>query len=295
MNDVGSSPQSNNKQNSLVHDTSLSPHNEANKLSDRSIDKGYIAGPGTLATRAKPLPKINNPQAENRLKALMDLLGKKNPVLRHKNVSSAKNYKDIQEIKSLKSGKQNIFLPPLTPTAFPKNSLGDIRKNMQKSPSGKVLIKIKAEDRENQPPITKLVVKRSEPVRSELPEVILERDSSAPVEHVEKKKRVVFQNIPQNNNEERTSIEQGEKIIKRKNKFTKFLEIPHPEIDFDSRIHRVSIDDALERLNQLTNQSNNARKDLLKVQENALAIRLRYERSHKSLDKINSERDLRKH
>ena len=199
MNDVGSSPQSNNKQNSLVHDTSLSPHNEANKLSDRSIDKGYIAGPGTLATRAKPLPKINNPQAENRLKALMDLLGKKNPVLRHKNVSSAKNYKDIQEIKSLKSGKQNIFLPPLTPTAFPKNSLGDIRKNMQKSPSGKVLIKIKAEDRENQPPITKLVVKRSEPARSELPEVILERDSSAPVEHVEKKKRVVFQNIPQNN------------------------------------------------------------------------------------------------
>ena len=32
----------------------------------------------------------------------------------------------------------------------------------------------------------------------------------------------------------------GEKIIKRRNKFTKF-DIPHPEIDFDARIHRVSI------------------------------------------------------
>jgi hypothetical protein len=34
------------------------------------------------------------------------------------------------------------------------------------------------------------------------------------------------------------------------------------------------LDDALERLNQLTNQSKNARKDLFKIQENALAIRL---------------------
>ena len=70
------------------------------------------------------------------------------------------------------------------------------------------------------------------------------------------------------------------------------------------------LDDALERLNQLTNQSKNARKDLFKVQENALRIRLnvkkfniyliliisQYERNHRSLSKINSdEKDSRIH
>jgi len=51
--------------------------------------------------------------------------------------------------------------------------------------------------------------------------------------------------------------------------------VPEPYLDFDSRVHRVSVDEALERLIQLTKQSGNARKDLLKIQESALAIRLR--------------------
>jgi len=280
LNDVNFSPQSNSK-DSYAPAFSSSPNLDDNTGSD----KENMAG---AENKSKALPKINNPKAGNRLKALMDLLGRKNPALPSNKISSAKariakEDQDLSSFKIKKNNKNNIFLPPLTSfTPKEQNTLEEMKKNFPKSPADVPAIKVNDE--------TKLSAKKSDPLSSQLHRKKIYREYSVPIGN---KKKVIFKSVNSKNpngDESKRSESPAADPLKMKKKV---LQVPEPTLNFSTRIHRVSIDDALERLNQLTNQSGNARKDLLRIQENALAIRLSYERNHKSLDKINSERDLR--
>jgi len=279
LNDVNFSPQSNSKRDSYIPACSSSPNLDDNTGSD----KENIAGLENKSNRSKALPKINNPKAENRLKALMDLLGKKNPALPTHKISSAKVRvsKDDPEMsfKIKKNPKNNIFLPPLTPKNLEQNnSLEEMKKNFAEAP----VIKVTCEEE------TKLTSKKSDPLSSQLHRKKMYRDYSVPIGN---KKKITFKPFNKNFNgdDKVTSPTPHAEELLKVNK--KLFKVPEPNLSFDTRIHRISIDDALERLNQLTNQSGNARKDLLRIQENALAIRLSYERNHKSLERIPTQRN----
>jgi hypothetical protein len=254
------------------------------------------------SSKADLLPKINNPRAENRLKTLMILFGKKNARISGTKLSPylLKKYKYSQDSSSdeRRKEKQNLILPSINslgPNQREKKDQEHIKKKVIKFPQGNFIIKVRPEAAESK--MNEKTEKNTEPFVKQ-PQLKLGRDLSVPVET---KKRVVFSNYSRDRSteEKNISLMSGESPTldkmnsqrRRKEKKT----VPEPYLDFDSRIHRVSVDDAIERLIQLTNQSGNARKDLLKIQENALAIKLRNEKILKGLKQINSERDIRNH
>jgi len=195
LNDVNFSPQSNSKQDSFVPAYSSSPNLDDN--TNTSSDKENMPGLENKSNKSKALPKINNPKAENRLKALMDLLGKKNPALPSNKISSAKVKvsKEDQEMsfKIKKNPKNNIFLPPLPsfpPKTLEQNSLEELKKNYPKSPAEVPRIKVTCEE-------TKLTSKKSDPLSSQLHRKKMYRDFSVPTGN---KQKVIFKPFNKNSN-----------------------------------------------------------------------------------------------
>ncbi len=185
LNDVNFSPQSNSKE-SYLPAFSSSPNLDDN---NNSSDKENMAG---AENKSKALPKINNPKAGNRLKALMDLLGRKNPALPSNKISSAKaritkENEDLSSFKIKKNNKNNIFLPPLssfTPKHLEQNTLEEMKKNFPKSPADIPAIKVNDE--------VKLSTKKSDPLSSQLHRKKVYRDYSVPTGN---KKKVIFKSF----------------------------------------------------------------------------------------------------
>jgi len=244
LNDVNFSPQSNSK-DSYAPAFSSSPNLDDNTGSD----KENMAG---AENKSKALPKINNPKAGNRLKALMDLLGRKNPALPSNKISSAKariakEDQDLSSFKIKKNNKNNIFLPPLTSfTPKEQNTLEEMKKNFPKSPADVPAIKVNDE--------TKLSAKKSDPLSSQLHRKKIYREYSVPIGN---KKKVIFKSVNSKNpngsgiflsygilkfsligDESKRSESPAADPLKMKKKV---LQVPEPTLNFSTRIHRVSI------------------------------------------------------
>lgn len=186
----GNTPPSSNKIMNYLPEIGLSPTQEEQPSSNLSLDKS-IDEKQPKRAKAESLPQINNPKAEKRLKALMNLLGKKNPAIPKKKILSHRqeSYAEISSAE-LKNDKSHLVLPYLTPKPVDKKDIDNMHKKLHKGSRGKVIIKVKAD---HSGP------KQSKTENSDITEPVKERkqgrELSVPVDN---KKRVIFKQYSHN-------------------------------------------------------------------------------------------------
>ena len=146
LNDLQSSPKSRKRLLSMLDGNS--PQSNKQKACNLSLDKGLENEKNTNRNRSDFLPKIYNPEAENRLKALMDLLKRKNTALPPMNHSPPKEVVTEDIINKVEQKDKNGILPPLI-ISRPKSSLKStssiLKRKFANSPNGKASDKAQPE------------------------------------------------------------------------------------------------------------------------------------------------------
>lgn len=170
---------------------------EGKRLNKFILDRGDRKQETLNKTRTR-LPTIHNPKAEDRLRALIELLGKKNPNIPQNDLHQIKRNKTGQEASVEEARKVHLVLPPLTsftPKPIKQKEIEDMKKLFARSPARKPIFKIPeaAESKESTQRI-KLIPNLLAPILTENQQPS-ERNISV---QIKERRRIVVRNYSQN-------------------------------------------------------------------------------------------------
>lgn len=235
------SPPTSSNQQSNLPDTSLSPKVKRSKNKNKSVD----VSDDLSSLNKVDLPKINNPRAETRLKALVGLLDKRS--------RSPKSEQDLSFDKSVKE-KKIPSLPCLSSRPSEREEFENVKKMVPKSPQKIVFKKVGVESPEasaqqqnkHTPPkyLAPLKYPGSHKTEKEKKADVMFASMRRRVKNIfsdHNSKNLFIQEVLMGSIGDDGSLEMEVNSYKRRENPRRLREIPEPAHNFESRVHKLSI------------------------------------------------------